>query len=167
MNKIKSLKQLATITKDLKASHKTIGLVSGCFDLIHEGHINYIWHMRKNVDVVIVALDNDLAIKRAKGDARPLFTFPQRAKIVEELTSVNYTFQIDNNLRDFDSNIADFYHEKLTKQLNCDFLMTNPYVDKYWMNKIARSQKLKIQCIVYKHHIPISSSNLIAKLYKL
>ncbi|MCL5095624.1 MAG: adenylyltransferase/cytidyltransferase family protein [Patescibacteria group bacterium] len=72
MRKVIDLKQLEKMVKNIKATEKTIVLVGGCFDLLHEGHRRFLQAAKKQGDLLWVALENDKAIRRLKGQDRPI-----------------------------------------------------------------------------------------------
>ena len=72
MNKILTLEQVPTIIKKLKNEAKTVVLVGGCFDLLHEGHRQFLKLAKKQGDLLLVALENDKNIRRLKGQDRPI-----------------------------------------------------------------------------------------------
>jgi len=80
MTKVKSLDEIAKITGGFKRNGKAVGLITGCFDILHIGHIQLFRFARKHVDIVIVGLDNDESIKRTKGENRPVNTFKRRSE---------------------------------------------------------------------------------------
>jgi D-beta-D-heptose 7-phosphate kinase/D-beta-D-heptose 1-phosphate adenosyltransferase len=49
-----------------------IGLTSGCFDILHEGHIINLKTSRKHCDKLFLCLSSDQQIKRLKGEKRPI-----------------------------------------------------------------------------------------------
>ena len=64
-----------------------IVVVSGGFDPIHSGHIDYIKSAKKLGDKVVVALNSDEWLKRKKGSF--FMPFHERKAILEQLSSVN------------------------------------------------------------------------------
>lgn len=50
-----------------------IVLATGCFDVLHYGHIFLLQTARLLGDKLIVGINSDSSIKRLKGDSRPLF----------------------------------------------------------------------------------------------
>ena len=93
-SKIKSLKELSQIVKKLKMGGKKIGLITGCFDILHIGHIDLFKFAKNHVDFLIVGLDNDESIKLTKGKDRPLHNIKQRSELIAELNSVDFIFKI-------------------------------------------------------------------------
>ncbi len=72
MRKVIGLKQLEKTVKNIKATGKTVVLVGGCFDLLHEGHLQFLQAAKKQGDLLWVALENDQSIQRLKGQGRPI-----------------------------------------------------------------------------------------------
>lgn len=64
-----------------------IGLTSGCFDILHEGHIKTLKSCKKYCDTLFVCLSSDEQIKRLKGEKRPINNLNDRIYML-----INYTF---------------------------------------------------------------------------
>lgn len=78
MNKEKTLSQVVKIVTAAKRARKKVGLITGCFDVIHVGHVELFQFAKKYCDVVVVGLDSDETIKLNKGPDRPIHTISQR-----------------------------------------------------------------------------------------
>ncbi|MCQ4346760.1 adenylyltransferase/cytidyltransferase family protein [Pseudomonas stutzeri] len=48
-----------------------IGYTSGVFDLLHEGHRNYLRACREKCDLLVVGVDEDAMVRKNKGSSRP------------------------------------------------------------------------------------------------
>lgn len=48
-----------------------VGLVNGCFDGLHPGHVFFLERARKECDWLIIAVNSDASVKRLKGKDRP------------------------------------------------------------------------------------------------
>jgi D-beta-D-heptose 7-phosphate kinase/D-beta-D-heptose 1-phosphate adenosyltransferase len=66
-DKIQSLSNLGKILLKLKKQGKTIGLITGCFDVFHIGHVETLNFAKKHCDILIVGLDNDRTVAINKG----------------------------------------------------------------------------------------------------
>ena len=77
----------------IKKNNNKIVLCHGVFDLLHFGHINYFREAKKLGDTVIVSLTSDKFV--LKGPGRPHFNFKNRAKVISELSSVDYVIESD------------------------------------------------------------------------
>ena len=49
-----------------------VGFTTGCFDLLHPGHISLLEQARAACDKLIVGLNSDSSTRRLKGDDRPI-----------------------------------------------------------------------------------------------
>lgn len=66
-----------------------VGIVSGYFNPIHKGHIEYINEAKKNCEYLVVIVNNDKQVK-LKGSI-PFMDEEHRATIVRNLKSVDWT----------------------------------------------------------------------------
>lgn len=46
--------------------------VNGCFDLLHEGHLDFLKEAKSQGDYLIVGLNSDSSVKQNKGPKRPV-----------------------------------------------------------------------------------------------
>jgi D-beta-D-heptose 7-phosphate kinase/D-beta-D-heptose 1-phosphate adenosyltransferase len=81
-SKIQTLQRVSKICKKLKAQGKTIGLITGCFDVFHIGHLQSICFAKTKCDTLVIGIDNDKSVKLSKGSKRPIFTARQRALVM-------------------------------------------------------------------------------------
>ncbi|MFU2510090.1 adenylyltransferase/cytidyltransferase family protein [Pseudoalteromonas sp. ASV78] len=51
-----------------------VGYTSGVFDLLHNGHENFLRECKKQCDILYVGVDSDLRVKQQKGAFRPIQT---------------------------------------------------------------------------------------------
>lgn len=88
--KIKSQKEIITITRQLKKRGKKTVLLSGCFDIMHSGHVNLLSNAKKQGDVLIVLLNNDKSVRKYKGNLRPILGEKDRALLLAAIEYVDY-----------------------------------------------------------------------------
>jgi cytidyltransferase-like protein len=67
---------------------RRIGVTSGCFDLLHFYHLQFLERCREHCDFLIVGVDSDRLIQAAKGH-EPAIPESQRLAMVEALHCVN------------------------------------------------------------------------------
>ena len=162
--KIKSIKTISEIVENYKKQGKKVGLITGCFDVIHIGHIDFFRKAKKYVNILVVGVENDKNISIAKGISRPVFRLKDRCKLLAEMKSVDLIFPI-KEVFNFNSKVA---HQKLleiTKLVKTDYLITNLMSDKYFKEKELRVKKLGLKLIKIKQK-PKSSSAIIEKISK-
>jgi glycerol-3-phosphate cytidylyltransferase len=62
---------------------------NGCFDLLHAGHVSYLWAARSLGDALVVGLNSDASIKKLKGPSRPVVPEGDRALVLSALEPVD------------------------------------------------------------------------------
>ena len=76
--------------KEWKSKGYKIVFTNGCFDLLHQGHLDLLSSAAKLGDRLIVGLNSDKSVKTLKGDDRPMQTEKLRKSKLIELDYVNY-----------------------------------------------------------------------------
>ena len=62
--------------------YKRIGFTNGCFDLIHQGHVDYLKKSSEKCDFFILGLNSDSSIKKIKGLSRPIISQSERSEML-------------------------------------------------------------------------------------
>jgi rfaE bifunctional protein nucleotidyltransferase chain/domain len=62
---------------------------NGCFDLLHRGHVEYLFAARELGDALVVALNTDDSVRRLKGPERPVTSELDRAFVIAGLACVD------------------------------------------------------------------------------
>lgn len=78
-----------------------VGLITGGFDPIHSGHINYIRSAATQCDILVVGVNSDYWLTRKKG--RSFLPLDERMCIVKALRGVDHVIEFnddDNSARD-------------------------------------------------------------------
>lgn len=88
--KILSYRQIAQKTKQLHAKAKTIVFTSGCYDILHLGHVIHFNYCQSLGDCLIVSIGNDQTVHNLKGPDRPIHNERFRARMVAALAVVDY-----------------------------------------------------------------------------
>jgi rfaE bifunctional protein nucleotidyltransferase chain/domain len=79
---------------------QTIVLGTGCFDLLHIGHLYFLSEASKQADVLVVGLNSDSTVRLIKGLSRPIIKQEQRVAVVAALRSVDWAFIYDDVVAD-------------------------------------------------------------------
>ena len=62
---------------------------NGVFDILHPGHVQYLYEARALGDLLVVALNTDDSVRRLKGPERPLNAQDSRAFVLAGLACVD------------------------------------------------------------------------------
>lgn len=79
----------------LKREGKRIVFTNGCFDLLHPGHVRYLWKARQLGEVLVVALNSDASVRRLKGPKRPILRAAERSEMMAALEPVDFVVVFD------------------------------------------------------------------------
>ena len=94
---IKTPKEIALLTKELKARGKKIIFTNGCFDILHVGHVKYLEKTKSFGDILILGLNSDESVRRLKGRNRPINSQTDRAYILASLEVIDYVVVFDDD----------------------------------------------------------------------
>ena len=81
-----------------KLRDKKIVLGTGCFDIMHSGHIYFIKEARSKGDILVIGLNSDRSIKEIKGPSRPIINEKERSEMIASLRDVDYVFIFDTKI---------------------------------------------------------------------
>ena len=75
---------------------------SGCFDILHKGHIELFRYAKSLGDELVVGIDSDEKIKLDKGKKRPINDLQYRMTMLQSIKYINKVIPFDNTkeLRD-------------------------------------------------------------------
>jgi D-glycero-beta-D-manno-heptose 1-phosphate adenylyltransferase len=90
MARIVTREELTELVEADRAAGRTVALANGCFDLLHAGHVRYLEAAAAEADRLIVAVNDDEAVRRLKGEGRPILPADDRAELVAGLRAVDY-----------------------------------------------------------------------------
>jgi rfaE bifunctional protein nucleotidyltransferase chain/domain len=76
---------------------RIVVFTNGCYDLLHPGHIRLLEQARSLGDRLILALNSDSSVRRAKGAGRPLVPETERAELVLALEAVDAVTMFDED----------------------------------------------------------------------
>ena len=93
---VTDFKKLMEVCKQHKSSGKTIVMTNGCFDILHAGHTYILEESKKLGDILIVALNSDISIKKIKSQDRPIISQNDRAYVLSCLSSVDHIILFDD-----------------------------------------------------------------------
>lgn len=115
-----------------KINNKNIGLTCGCFDILHQGHIETLKSCKNNCDLLFVCLSSDEQIKRLKGEMRPINNLNDRTYMLMNYSFIDYIVLYDE------------INDELEIELDNIINIINPY---YWF----KGSDYKKEEIIKKH----------------
>lgn len=78
-------------------SGEKVVFTNGCFDILHSGHLRYLYEAKKQGDILIVAANSDDSVKRLKGEKRPLIPLKDRMEMLAGLKPVDFVTWFEKN----------------------------------------------------------------------
>ncbi len=106
------LEELKKIISLAKSTEKKVVFTNGCFDIIHEGHIEFLQKAKAMGDILVVGLNTDQSVKKLKGENRPIKSEKERANILSALKYIDYITLFDETTP-----------EKLIREIRPDILV--------------------------------------------
>lgn len=94
-NKILTFDGMRHQVKRWRLLGKNIVFTNGCFDILHEGHLEILSQSAALGDILIVGINTDNSVKRLKGENRPVNNEQFRAKMLAALTIVDAVVLFD------------------------------------------------------------------------
>ena len=88
--KIKPQKEIFTIARQLRDEGKRTVVLTGCFDIVHRGHINSLLKAKEQGDVLIVLMNSDKSVRAYKGKRRPIIRENDRVLLIAAFACVDY-----------------------------------------------------------------------------
>lgn len=83
-----------------RLSGEKIVLGTGCFDLLHVGHLYFLKEARSQGDILVVAVNSDESVRAIKGSERPINNEKHRSELVGAIKYVDYVFICDDVVAD-------------------------------------------------------------------
>jgi D-beta-D-heptose 7-phosphate kinase/D-beta-D-heptose 1-phosphate adenosyltransferase len=81
----------------MHAEGRTLVFTNGCFDILHRGHADYLAFACSQGDALVVGLNSDASVRRAKGPTRPVNPEQDRAYVLGSLRAVDFVVIFDED----------------------------------------------------------------------
>lgn len=85
----KIFERAGLVTRYAKPRTGRVVFTNGVFDLLHRGHVEYLFAARELGDVLVVGLNADESVRRLKGPTRPVNEQMDRAIVLAGLACVD------------------------------------------------------------------------------
>ena len=93
--KVGSRGEVARRVRGAQHRGERVVFTSGCFDLLHVGHVRSLEEARRLGDRLVVGVNGDATVRRLKGAGRPVLPARQRAELLGALGCVDWVFTFD------------------------------------------------------------------------
>lgn len=140
-----------------------MGLITGCFDLVHVGHVKLFSFAKKYCDILVIGVESDETVRLSKGNPRPINRQGTRMKNLSYEDSIDYIFPIDLKVKFGSVGVSEKY-VYILKLLKPDLLITNKVKDKYWKEKKEITEKLKIGFVAQREKENVSTTEILKRL---
>jgi D-beta-D-heptose 7-phosphate kinase/D-beta-D-heptose 1-phosphate adenosyltransferase len=90
--KVVSRSEAARRVRAARRRGERVVFASGCFDLLHVGHVRSLEEARRLGDRLVVGVNADAGVRRLKGRGRPVLPVRQRAELLGALACVDWVF---------------------------------------------------------------------------
>lgn len=151
-----NIKDCLNIIKKIKKQKKKIVMTNGCFDIIHSGHVDYLKKSKNLGDILIVAINTDVSVRKLKGENRPINNLKNRIKVLSAISYIDFIIPFNQQTP-----------ETLYKKLLPNILTKGSQYEKNYIsgaNHVTRNGgKVKFIKMVSGQ----STSNIINKILKL
>jgi D-beta-D-heptose 7-phosphate kinase/D-beta-D-heptose 1-phosphate adenosyltransferase len=127
---IYNLDHLKLLIQEINDKHNI--LTSGCFDIVHIGHLEFLKNSKCLGDNLLVCLSNDIQISKLKGENRPINNYNDRINLFKTISYVDY--------------IIIYNEENIEKEITLNNIIeiVNPYL---WV----KGSDYTIESIIEKH----------------
>jgi len=138
---IRSVDEAVRKIEEAKQAGKTVGFASGCFDILHVGHVLFLGDCKEGADLLFVGVDSNSNVGSAKGPDHPVFDESERLLVVASQEVVDRVFLFDGPCAE------------LLKKLKPTFYCVSPFdpkFDKKQEDAKRAGVKLKESCYYLK-----------------
>ncbi len=165
VKKVQDLSGIKILVRNLQNQSKTVGYAIGVFDVIHEGHINFLKYAKSHCNCLVVGLNGDTQVRLSKGKNRPINDIYARLNIVSGLESVDIVFPMECT-EPTGSAEAIAYEDSIAEQIGPDFIFSGIKADSGWKRKETQAKKIGAKFVKFEADRPNSSSRIISLIEK-
>lgn len=94
-DKITDRKKVSDLAELHRKAGRKIVFTNGCFDIVHAGHVKYLWVAAGFGDILILGLNSDASVRSIKGERRPVIPQEQRAVVMASLACIDHVVLFD------------------------------------------------------------------------
>lgn len=155
-----SMQNLDHFLAERKSLNKSLTLVTGVFDLLHEEHFVFLQKAKNLGDLLLVGLESDLRVSQMKGEGRPINNQASRLANLQKLAIADFVFILPEKFSRPEE------HRALISKVRPNFMAISS-------NTLFQAEKARILAefsaklvVVHDFNPEFSSSKIIKKLNK-
>lgn len=84
--------QVAAYVAPIRARGRKLVTTNGCFDILHVGHVHYLYESARLGDILVVGVNCDEVVRKIKGEDRPIQSQDERCRVVAAFEMVDGAF---------------------------------------------------------------------------
>lgn len=88
---------LVPVLEEHRKAGRKVVFANGCFEILHVGHLRYLFGAKALGDILVVAINTDESIKRIKPDRNPVNPDYERMEIISAIEAVDYVVPLEDN----------------------------------------------------------------------
>lgn len=147
---MKSLKDIVKIVEKTKEKGKTVGMLTGNFDVLHINHIKLFNAGKSAIDILIVGVDsNEIAAAYREPEAKLVNSLERRCEILDNIKTIDHVFPIESDEILNSSEEVHEFHVGLAKKISPTHIIANPLGDKYIDDRRNRCKQLGIELLEF------------------
>jgi len=93
---VANLSDLNILCDRFRKEKLNISCTSGCYDILHDGHLRYLAKAKNLGDILVVGVDNNLLANKMKGPRRPFNDEDTRVFLVAGFMCVDFAVIVDD-----------------------------------------------------------------------
>ena len=133
---------------------KTV-LVTGCFDVLHQEHKNFLKKAKAAGDILIVGLESDARVKKLKGKDRPFYKLETRIKNLKKWGLADKVIALPEKFN------KPHHHRTLIKKIKPDVLAVSSHTPNLPAKRKLMKSIGSIVKVVHPHNPKHSTSKLL------
>lgn len=94
---VRILRRAEAVQRFGRPRTQRVVFTNGCFDILHRGHVEYLFAARELGDALVVGVNTDASVRRLKGEGRPVNREHDRAFVLAGLGCVDAVTLFDED----------------------------------------------------------------------
>lgn len=154
---IYSPEHLLLKSQQFRDASKKIVLTSGCFDILHVGHLENLKMAKSLGDILVVCLSNDEQVRKLKGNTRPVNNYDDRINLFKTISYVDYIVLYSESNIDTEETL-----DQMMKTVNPAIWVKG---DEYTESKIREKHPSLKKIVLIPTVVNKSTTNIIKKIH--